>query len=108
MMFAEYLEEREGKLTIVEPGKGFIVYKISGEVCHIAELFVRAGLRRGLVATNLADRVFAMAKDANCKIVTACVIPSTNGASEAMAAQLAYGFKIAKAMDDCIIMSKEI
>lgn len=107
MMYLDYLKEREGKDSICSP-KGFIVYKIEGKVCHVAECYTAPQYRRERVAWEFMDKVFQIAKSEGCVLATACVVPSLAGASESMAAQLEYGFKIDRSINDCIIMSKEI
>jgi ribosomal protein S18 acetylase RimI-like enzyme len=108
MMWADYVKEREGKETIEDPGQGFIVYKIQNQVCHICELYVAPHCRKEKIGSRLADAVTKIAKEAGCKVLFANVVPSLNGANESMLAQLAYGFKITAAHEDCIFMHKEI
>jgi ribosomal protein S18 acetylase RimI-like enzyme len=106
-MYLDYLKEREGKDSIVSP-KGFVVYKIKDHACHICELYVVPHHRREKVAWDLADKVVELAKKEGCRVLSACVVPSLNGATESMAAQLAYGFKVTKAVEDCIVLTKDI
>lgn len=106
-LYAGYIFEREGK-RVISRGGAFIVYKIQNQSCHICEIYVHPDLRRTRIAWDMADEVTKIALASGCHVLTACVVPSLNGASESMAAQLAYGFKIQLAQSDCIVLSKEL
>jgi ribosomal protein S18 acetylase RimI-like enzyme len=107
MMYLDYLKEREDKDSICSV-KGFVVYKIHGENCHIYEAYTAAIYRLEHVATELVDKVCKIAAMNGCKTLTACVVPSLNGANESLRAQLQYGFKVTQAVNDCIILTKDI
>jgi ribosomal protein S18 acetylase RimI-like enzyme len=107
MMYLDYIKEREGKDSICS-NQGFLVYKIHGDNCHVYECYVAPQFRRSNVATEFFDKLIEMIKSVGCKTITACVVPSLNGASESLMAQLQYGFKVTRAIEDCIILTKEI
>lgn len=107
MMYFDYIKEREGKDFIVFPF-GFMIYKIHGEECHICDAYVEPDKRCSYVATEMANKLTKIAKEKGCKILSANVVPSLNGATESIQAQLKYGFKIHSAHHDCIVLTKEI
>ena len=106
-MWAQYFKEREGFETI-ENDKACLNYRISGEECYIKDIFVIKEFRRSNVATELADKCAKIAKDSGCKFLSGTIVPSTNGATNSMKGLLAYGFEIKSALNDLIILVKEI
>lgn len=108
-LWAEYHKETDGS-EVIERFFGFIRYDFSddGKVCRIHDLFVRENSRRDRCAWILADEVSAVAKRANCTHLWSRVGIGTFGASEALQANLAYGFKLAAADGGWVIMMKDL
>lgn len=106
-LFGQYILEREGK-GILENEHGFLTYKIHGEECYIEDIFIKKESRRSGAATEMAKEIESMARAEGCKFLTGTCVPSTRGATESMRAMLGYGFRIHSAMEDRIILIKEI
>lgn len=104
-MFADYISEREGKDCYWDE-KGFIVWKIKGDECYIETIYVKPEFRREKHAFKLGDHVAEIARKNGCKFLTGSVASETDGASESMAGQLAYGFKLFS--PGFIILKKEL
>lgn len=106
-MWDQYIKEREGFETI-KNDKGFVVYKIFGEECYIRDIFVVKEFRRTNVATELADEVMKVAKDAGCSKLTGTIVPHLPGSTGSMFGLMSYGFKLHSVNGDTVILSKEI
>lgn len=106
-LYGQYILEREGK-SILENEHGFFTYKIYDEECFIEDIFIKKESRRTGVATEMANMMADMARQAGCKFLTGTCVPSTFGASESMKAMFSYGFKIHSAKEDKIILIKEL
>jgi GNAT superfamily N-acetyltransferase len=106
-LWAEYHKETDGSICI-ERFFGFIRYEIEGNLCKIHDLFVKENFRREGCAWALADEVSVIAKKSSCTHLWSRVGCGTLGATEALSANLAYGFKIAMAEGGFIIMLKEL
>lgn len=92
-LWADYIGERLGE-HLIEDDCGFIQYYIEGEMCQISEIYVRPELRQKGLASRYADQVREVATAAGCKLLVCYVYPSAVGATEALRAILAYGFKL--------------
>lgn len=106
-LYGEYVKEREGK-QILESEKGFMTYKIQGQECYIADVYIRPEYRMSGVASEFANKIQKIAKNQGCKFLTGSVTPSLKGATESIIAQLKFGFKLHSSHEDFIILKKEI
>lgn len=106
-LFAKYLSEREGK-RIIEDERGFIVYKVQGEECFIAELFVDESARGGSAFTDLLRHLSAEAKSEGCKVLTGNISLGAPGAMRVLAASLKRGFRVGAAEGGVLLMIKEV
>jgi L-amino acid N-acyltransferase YncA len=106
-LFAKYLSEREGK-RIIEDERGFIIYKIQGEECFLAEGFIQVESRGSSAASDLLRNLIATAKAEGCKTVTATIYLSDPGAMRTLAAALKRGFRVYSANHDVLLIAKEI
>jgi len=104
-MWAEYLIEREGKSCIWNE-HGFAVYKIEGDNCYISEIYIKPESRRAKHAFFFGESVSNLAKGMGCKTITGSVVPSLPGATESLAGQIAFGFKVESSHNDFIILRK--
>lgn len=106
-LYAKYIQEREGK-EIIESGIGFMSFKIQGEECYIADVYIEPEFRKSGIATELCDKIAKVAKERGCKYLSGTVTPSLKGATVSLISQLNYGFKLHSCVDDFIILKKEL
>lgn len=105
--WAAYHKERQGWETI-ERGRSFISYSIVMPVCRIEECYVAPEERGQRISFGIADEVASVAKSSGCTHLWAQVGLNTLNANESLRAALAYGFRVAEADKNRIIMIKEI
>jgi L-amino acid N-acyltransferase YncA len=106
-LYADYAKEQHGR-TVLETSMGFISFGVECGVFVIHDLYVIPCHRLGRVGTELANMACAEAINQGFREVWAKIIPGINGQSEAMAAQLAYGFKLVSAGPDFVLLKKEL
>jgi GNAT superfamily N-acetyltransferase len=106
-LYSRYVEERLGFKTLEEEG-GFITYALRLPECSIEEFYVTPDRRGTSLAKRLADRVFAVAKEAGAERMWARVTPGLKGAEHALKTNLHYGFALAGVKGNDIILVKEI
>jgi ribosomal protein S18 acetylase RimI-like enzyme len=107
-LFADYIKEREDK-EIIESDKGFATFKIfdNGE-CYLQDIYVIPKYRETKIATEMADKVFAIAKERGCKLLVGSVCTEDKNATKNMKVFLAYGMQIYKNIGNMIFLNKEI
>ena len=105
--YKEYLLERTG-LECLEMEDSFILYKIMGDACRIAEIHVSKNKREQGIGTQLTDAVAEIAKSRGCRFLTASTFNSEKGTERAIMATLSYGFKIEFIKENEIGYYKEI
>lgn len=106
-LWAEYSKERLNQHTI-EWENAFISYTIEGQICVIQELYVRPSARKLGVGSKLARLVEDEAKRQGCTNVWLQVDVLANGSTEALAASIAYGFKLLTLEGSRIILTKQL
>ena len=105
--YAAYLKEREGK-SIIEIDEGFIVYKLLGEECYIAEAYIVPSKRREHICSDLERQVELEAKKAGCKWLTCSVWMKDPGASRNMQGILNTGYKFVHQEGDSLYFARSI
>ena len=105
-LYTKYLQEKEGKQTLEIKDKGFVTYKIVGEMCHVCILFVDPGHRRGDVARDLMNTLKYMTKN-TCKAFTAAVNTRQYDTSNTLKIILQYGFEVVDARDGDVLLYKD-
>ncbi len=105
-LYTMYLQEKEGKQTLEIKDKGFVTYKIVGEVCHVCILFVDRNYRRGAVARDLMNTLKYMVKG-TCRAFTASVNTRQYDTSNTLKIILQYGFEVVDAKDGDILLYKD-
>lgn len=93
MHYREYLFEREGIETI-ETDFGFVHYKSDSDSMLISDMYIAKDRRGDKLSHKLADHVFLIAQERNCKNVFCQVDIRANGVEESMKTILSYGFKV--------------
>lgn len=106
-LFSLYIKERLGHKSIIEAW-GFITYSIVEKVCRIEDLFIRSEVRGQGKATELADRVTRIAREADCTLLWAQVWTNTNDTTLSLQACLGYGFKVVETDPKRIILLKSL
>ena len=110
-MYADYIKERLGDDSI-ETEEGFCTYRFLEHnglpAVYIIDIYVRPFLRKGNVASDLADRVAAIAKEKECKIMIGTVVPSAKGSTDSLRVLLGYGMQLDSASQNLIIFKKGI
>lgn len=106
-LYSKYLLEKEGKETLEIPEKGFVTYKLLGDICHICILFVNGNYRRGDIARQLMDEVVRK-KAQNCKAFTAAINTKQFDTSRTTVILLRYGFEVVGAENGDILLYKDI
>ncbi len=108
-LYAEYLKERTND-EIIEVDEGFATYRYidNGTTVYIVDIYVRPECRKYGHAAALADLIAKTAKTNGCTSMIGTVMPSSNGSTDSLKVLLAYGMKLDKAIDNGIIMRKDI
>lgn len=106
-LYAEYYEERTGG-QVLEVEGGFVAYKVTGQEVFIDEIYVRPALRKTKSGAGMLDRVGDESRALGCKFMTCSICPAANGSSEALAAAIAYGFRLHSTDADRVFLAKEI
>lgn len=106
-LFFEYIRDREKK-QIIEDENGFLIYKINGDECFLAEAFVSERSRGSSTLSDLLRHLFASAKAEGCKSVCAMIDLADGGAMRTLSAALKRGFKVVVANNNVLLISKEV
>ncbi len=106
-LYADYKREREGK-HVIESDHGFIVYSKEKDCFYIEDIYVIPSRRRTRAATEMADWVCALAKEAGFKKIMGSVVPSVNGANISLRTLMAYGMRLHSAQNNIIFFQKDL
>ncbi len=112
-MFADYLQEREGKLVKSNP-KGFAIYGYNcipgfpGTYVYIQDIYTGRDYRKTGVAKELADEIAAEAKSQGVNAMVGSVDCNAHGAHESLQVLMAYGMKLFTVSGQTIYMVKEL
>jgi GNAT superfamily N-acetyltransferase len=99
--------EREGFSTIEVP-EGFATYRTRGTETYLRDIYVLPEFRKSGIAARLTRLVEEAAKAEGATILTGTVDPGANGATDGLAAMLAYGFKLHSCATDRIVVFKDL
>ncbi len=108
-MYADYLRERTDD-RIIETEKGFATYRYinDGSSVYIVDIFVAPAFRRDGAASELANRIAAEAKGQGATEMLGSVRPSAHGSTASLDVLRAYGMSLHSAVQDGIIMRKDL
>lgn len=106
-MYADYLKEREGIETLSKPF-GFISYKIVGEECYLANVYIKPEFRSKNMFSLLLGDLEVIAKKAGCKDISTNVHVQDSRCSLNVKIALKFDFNIIKADHNIIVMVKGI
>lgn len=105
--WAEYVKERFN-WSAIETDRGTIIYSIRPPYALIHDLFVTQDSRIKKHGTALCDEVARIGKEQGCTHLWSQVAVGSRNATEALKANLAYGFCVTATDDKGIILMKEI
>jgi GNAT superfamily N-acetyltransferase len=109
-LYANYLIERTNKL-ILEDDRGFITYYyLSNEIAGlmIEDIYVLPEFRKNHVASDLANKLVAEAKDLGYTKCWGQVCPAAKNSTESMKVMLAWGLKLHSLSNTVIFLCKDI
>ena len=106
-LYGDYIKAREGR-EIIEDEDGFATYKIFGEECYIADVYVRPESRKNLKSWKYIDQIREIAREKGCKCLTTTVVPVLEGSTFSTMAILQYGFRLHSSKENMIIFVKEL
>lgn len=106
-LFAQYIKERENK-EIVESEEGFATYFYLNDGVYIENIYVREDSRNKGTASKFADCIAQVAKSKGFSKMYGSVIPTTNNSTDSLKVLLSYGFRLDSAVNNAIIMVKDL
>lgn len=106
-LYGDYIKERAGK-GIIESEHGFCTYILANTECYIEDLYVVPEQRNSKVASEMADKVADIAKEAGCEWLTGSVCPSAQGSTASLRVLLAYGMELLRSEQNMIYFAKRI
>ena len=105
-LYAEYIKERMD-CDVLENETGFITYRIIGQECFIADMYVPARLRTAGKGRSLVGELEEIAKLKGCKFISATIYLKDGGASNTLTAALLVGFRVIAADQGVLTIIKE-
>lgn len=110
-LYADYILERTND-RILEMPSGFATYRYLSEdgvdSVYIIDIYITPEVRKTGQASFLADLIAQEAKDRGCTQMLGTVQPSAKGATKSLQVLLSYGFELKYAVQDAIVMRKDL
>lgn len=106
-LYAKYIKERKG-VEVLEGFDFFIMYSVSGEELFIDEMFVDQPQRSIGKGKSAIGQLVEIAKQNNCKVITANVHLWDSGCNNTLTAALLTGFEVKAAQNNIILISKSV
>lgn len=106
-LFAKYIFERKG-LSILEDENFFIFYKACGEELFIEDMSVDLAVRAIGKGKSAIGQLVEIAKQNNCKEITANIHLWDSGCNNTLAAALLTGFEVRAANNNILLISKSM
>ncbi len=107
--YGDYIREHRGD-GIVEQEEGFATYRFlnAGSSIYVIDIYVAPKYRKTKVASEIADKIVAIGKEAGAKEFLGTVVPSAKNSTVSLRVLLGYGMRLQSATNDLIVFSKEI
>lgn len=106
-MFAKYMLEREGVLTI-ESHKGFICYKLENNSCIITDLYVDERFRNNNTGKDFCKEVEVIAKDNKVNTLYCYADQNALNYNDSIEFILKNGYKLESIIGSRILLKKEL
>lgn len=107
--YADYLKEKTSD-QIIETDQGFATYRYinEGKSVYIVDIYVVPEARKKHVASDIAEKICAMAKDDGCIDLIGTVIPSNKNSSASLDVLRSFGMELQSSSSDLIIFRKAL
>jgi hypothetical protein len=106
-LYLEYIKERAG-LEMLSDESSFLTYKVTGDECFIADMFIKRASRGSGKCKSLIQKVSDIAIARGCKVLSANIAMSDPGRNHTMRAALKLGFVIGNANEKAILILKDL
>ena len=107
-LYSQYLKERLGR-GIVETEHGFATFEyITDKIVYIIDLYVIPEKRKSHLASDMADEICRVAKEAGYVQLLGSVDLNAKGAQTSIKILLAYGMSISHADKNAIYFVKDL
>jgi acetyltransferase (GNAT) family protein len=107
-LYAEYIKERRNH-GCLETEDGFATFEyVTDKIVYIIDLYVVPSKRKSNIASNLADEICRVAKEAGKTQLLGSVDLQSIGAQDSIKVLLAYGMKISHAEKNALYFIKDI
>jgi len=101
------MKERQNA-DLIQNQKGFVFYRIHSDECYIVEMFIDEPYRGGPAFKELIETLELIAKDCQCKYMSANIYLNDPGCNRSLSAALKVGFKLHQANNNILLIVKEI
>lgn len=103
-LYAKYINERLGH-EILENETGFIVYKVNGKEVFIVDMYVRQGMRKNGLGSDLIKNLIGLATFHEAEVITANIHLFDVNANSTLMAALKTGFKVVRADQNILLIA---
>lgn len=106
-LWARYFLEREG-VECIEEEYAVASYKIEGEVCYLQDVYIVPEKRQMGLASSIADRVGALAKEKGCKYLVSSVCFKDPHVDRNIKVLHGYGMSVLRGEGTMLYFKKEL
>lgn len=107
-LWAAYVKERQG-LECLWKEHGFIAYKITGNECFLAEMFIEKEHRSSGKCKAMIMELAEIAKANGCDVITANIhLVVDPNANSTLGAAIGCGFKVQASGNNVLLIAKEL
>lgn len=102
-LYGKYALDRNGT-TFIEDDRGFVSYRINGDECYLADMYVDHPFRRSKKFSELLEKLVDVAEEHQCKFISANIYVSDPGAKISLRSALHFGFEPIKAECGIVVL----
>lgn len=103
-LYSKYIKERLGH-EIIENDSGFIVFKVNGKEVFIVDMYVRQGMRKNGLGSDLIKNLTGIATFHKAEVITANIHLFDKNANNTLMAALKVGFKVIQADQNILLIA---
>ncbi len=105
--YAQFIKDREG-LDLLEFPEGFLTFKIDGDECFVANLFIHPDFRGTQALFRFYEKLEKIALEKNAKFISANIHINDHGFNRSLKAALKLGFSLVQAQNNSVIVFKKL